>query len=128
MDEERVKWLRIYGIPCHAWNSRFFEFITKLGIYICLDDGTREHTKMGVAKLLVRTRCYMVLNETFIVKIDENLFKLKVMEDTHGPLRISLPDERNSSMEPSSLDTNSDGWQVDEEKCSKSKEDEEINQ
>lgn len=40
-DSERVTWLCIYGVPCHSWNPKFIEFITRpLGMHMRSDDGT----------------------------------------------------------------------------------------
>lgn len=70
MEEEIVTWLRIFGIPCHAYGPNFFEFISKpFGVYICSDGSTRMQSKLDVARILVRTKCSMTLNETFNFKI-----------------------------------------------------------
>lgn len=41
VDNERVTWLRCYGIPCHAWCLEFFQFLTSpVGMSRSLDDDT----------------------------------------------------------------------------------------
>lgn len=45
---------------------------------------------MDVAWVLVRTKCSMVFNENLNVKINGVLFRLKVVEDAHGLLRINI--------------------------------------
>lgn len=43
VEKEKVTWLQIYGVPCHAWKPIFFEFITKLDEdYMCYYNGIRE--------------------------------------------------------------------------------------
>lgn len=37
----------------------------------------------------IRRKNYMVFNETFNVKINEEVFRIKIMEDSHGPMRIA---------------------------------------
>lgn len=64
VDKERATWLRIYEVPCHASNPKFFEFISKsVGVYRCVDDTTREQFKMNAVRILVRTKCSMVLRD-----------------------------------------------------------------
>lgn len=91
VDADKVTWLHIYSIPCHAWSSNFFKFITKsVASYMCCDDVTRDQIKMDVAKVIVRTKCSMVLNDIINVKINEVLFRLKIVEDSHDSLRINI--------------------------------------
>lgn len=57
VDNERLIWMRCYGIPCHAWSHGFFEFLTCLvGVYIYSDNETRSQERMYVAKSLIRTK------------------------------------------------------------------------
>lgn len=57
---------------------------------MCSNDGTKEKAKMDVARILVRTKCSMVLDETLNIKINEDVLRLKVVEDLHAPLRINM--------------------------------------
>lgn len=50
-----------------------------MGTYMCLCDGTRERSKMDVARILFRTKCFMILNENFSVQINGVVFGLKVV-------------------------------------------------
>lgn len=43
---------------------------------------------MDVVGFLVRTRCLIVLNEYFSVNINEEAFRIKMIKDSHAPLRI----------------------------------------
>lgn len=66
MDNERLTWLRVYGIPCHAWSPEVFDFISKpVGTYVCSDGDTNKHTKMNVARILIIIKYSFVLNETY---------------------------------------------------------------
>lgn len=50
VDNERLTWLRSYGIPCHALCSEFFQFLTStIGTYLCSDDETQNQSKFKVA-------------------------------------------------------------------------------
>ncbi|XP_058783008.1 uncharacterized protein LOC131657654 [Vicia villosa] len=91
VDNERVTWLRVYGLPCHAWQDKVFDFITtSVGVFICADDDTIKQRSFDVARILIRTKYCLVLNETYNISINDNVFRIKVVEDNHGPLRISL--------------------------------------
>lgn len=44
VDNERLAWMRCYGLPCHAWSIEFFEFVSNfVGVYVCSDDETKVH-------------------------------------------------------------------------------------
>lgn len=85
VDIEQVTWVRCYGVPCHAWSPSFFELImAMLGKYMCSYDNTKNHTNMDVAQIMVRTKYILVLNETFNVQINEDVFQIKFVEDLNG--------------------------------------------
>jgi hypothetical protein len=92
IDIERVVWLRIYGIPSHAWNDLFFDQLTKpWGVYMNADDGTMKRTTMDVARLMIRTTCQQPVDEFVDVKVNGELFHLRILEDSYGPMRILIP-------------------------------------
>lgn len=63
VDLHRVTWLRVYGIHCHAYEFKLFELVSKLfRYYICVDNETSAQRKMGMIRILIRTRCSMVIN------------------------------------------------------------------
>lgn len=73
-----------------------------LGVYMCLEDNTKNKTNMGVTRFVVRTKYILVLNETFNVQINEYVFWIKVVEDSQGPLKFCLTwnhEELASSLE-----------------------------
>lgn len=47
--------------------------------------------KLDVARILVRTKYNLVLNEIFNVDINDNIYRVKLVEDMHGPKRIVIP-------------------------------------
>lgn len=57
---------------------------------MCCDESTLNVEHMDIARILVRTTCVNVLNEFFSVCINGVIFRIKLIEDTHGPLRINL--------------------------------------
>lgn len=62
-------------------------------MYVCSDDETREQVKMDVARFLVRTKYSMVLNETFNMEINDNIYRIKMVDDMHEPKYIIIPKE-----------------------------------
>lgn len=69
VNKDRVTWLIIYDVPCHALSPDFFKFVTKhVGFYVCLEDDTMELSKMDVARILIRTSCSMVLKRCLMLK------------------------------------------------------------
>ncbi|MCI22526.1 hypothetical protein A2U01_0043702, partial [Trifolium medium] len=46
---------------------------------------------MDVARLLIRTSGQRVVDEFLDVKIDEDIFHIRVIEDSYGPMRIMVP-------------------------------------
>lgn len=41
VDEERVTWVRLFGLPCHVWNEEFFRFIDmQFRAFLRSDDNT----------------------------------------------------------------------------------------
>lgn len=87
-------WLCCYGVSFHVWCPVFFEFImAPVGVYMCSDDNTRNHTNMDITRILLRTKYSSVLNETFDMHINGYVFRIKVVKDSHGPLRINLPEQ-----------------------------------
>lgn len=63
-------------------------------MYICSDEETRMQTSMDVAKILVKTKYCLVLNETFNVEVNNNVFKIKLVEYSYGPKWIIIPKEK----------------------------------
>ncbi|XP_058758209.1 uncharacterized protein LOC131631431 [Vicia villosa] len=98
VDNERLTWLRIFGLPCHAWNPNVFEFMSKpIGVYVCSDTETTKQSNMDIARILVRTKFCMVLNETYSISINNIVYNIEVVEDSHGPMRILTKSARSLS-------------------------------
>jgi hypothetical protein len=89
---ERIIWLRIFGIPVHAWNDDFFFRVSKpWGVFLKADDVTSKKLTMDVARVLIRTSCQKAVDEFLDVKINCEFFHLHIVEDSYGPMRIMVP-------------------------------------
>ncbi|MCH85835.1 hypothetical protein A2U01_0006687, partial [Trifolium medium] len=92
VDVERLVWLRIYGIPAHAWNDVFFSQVTRpWGNFLNADDATSKKLTMDVARLLIRTSCQKPVDEFLYVNVNGETFHLRIIEDSNGPMRLMLP-------------------------------------
>ncbi|XP_045802504.1 uncharacterized protein LOC123896113 [Trifolium pratense] len=92
VDNERLVWLRVYGVPIHAWNDKFFSLIAKqYGIFLNADDTTSKKLSMDVARILIRTPGLKAIDDFISVKVDDELFQIRLIEDSHGPMRIAVP-------------------------------------
>jgi hypothetical protein len=96
IDTERTIWLRVYGVPSHAWNDSFFShLVSHWGNYINADEGTKKKITMDVARLMIRTSSQRVVDDFIDVKVNGKIFHLRVIEDSYGPMRIMLPHKEN---------------------------------
>jgi hypothetical protein len=114
VDLERIIWLRVFGVPVHVWNDDFFTKITKpWGIFMHSDDVTNKKVTMDVARLLIRTSSQKAIDEFIDVQINGEFFHLRVLEDSYGPMRVMVTqdkghDGRASSSSSSEADDEED--------------------
>ncbi|KAK2369434.1 hypothetical protein QL285_082569 [Trifolium repens] len=115
IDLERIVWLRIFGVPAHAWNDAFFIQVARpWGTFLNVDDVTNKKITMDVARILVRTSCQKAVDEFIDVIINGELFHLRVIEDSFGPMRILSSKSQNQDGRLHDSD-NSDAEGDDEE-------------
>lgn len=43
---------------------------------------------MDIARLMVRTRCASVIEEMYSIQINSNVFRIKIMEEAQGLIRL----------------------------------------
>ncbi|PNX55343.1 hypothetical protein L195_g048970 [Trifolium pratense] len=92
VDNDSLVWLRVYGIPVHSWNDNFFTLITKLfGTFLNVDDTTSKKLMMDVAKILIRTPSLKSVDHFLTGKVNEELFQVRIIEDSYGQMRIVIP-------------------------------------
>ncbi|KAI5438061.1 hypothetical protein KIW84_023976 [Lathyrus oleraceus] len=102
IDNEKLMCISCYGLPCHVWCHKFFKFISvTVGEFICCDEETEKHKNLDVARFLIKTKYSLNLNETFNVDVNNRIYRVKLVEDMHGPKRILVPniDSRMSESE-----------------------------
>lgn len=70
-----------------------------MGEYLCSDDASRLCSKVGVARLLVKEIQFKLLKEVLEVMNNGSPLKVKIIEDSQGPMRLveALDSEPSSS-------------------------------
>lgn len=84
---------------------------------MCYDEETDNHMKSDIAIFFIKTRYSMNLNETFNVDVNNKIYRVKLVEDMHGPKRIFIPnvDSMVSETEDSGSDEDDDAWDNSED-------------
>ncbi|CAG9768404.1 unnamed protein product [Ceutorhynchus assimilis] len=79
---ERGAWLRVYGIPVHAWNESFFRLCApENGRFIRADECTIDKARLDFARILVSTSQLEILNTSSEVVIDGRKYIIKLVEE-----------------------------------------------
>ena len=79
---ERVAWLRVYGTPIHAWNTKFFKLcVSHCGKFVRTDECTVDKGRIDFARVLITTTSLEVLNTTTVVLVDGRQVSIKLMEE-----------------------------------------------
>ncbi|MCH96036.1 DUF4283 domain protein, partial [Trifolium medium] len=82
MIAERYTWIRLFGVPVHAWNRHFFAKVCITnGSLINLDSATENKRRLDVARCLVRTTAMESINKVIKVKISGRVFAIRMVEE-----------------------------------------------
>lgn len=85
---EKVMWIYLYGVSCHAWYSDLFVCVANsLGSFVCLDENTTIKTCMDIARIMIRVSASFTLKDEYLEDIDGKEFRLVIREDSYGPMR-----------------------------------------
>lgn len=104
VDEERVTWVRCFGIPVHGWQQQFFDFIIKpYGTVLGIADATCEKKCLDVACLKIATKSQETINQLVKVSINQKVFAIRIVEDVTIPVQTQLRDDREEWGEDSSV-------------------------
>lgn len=92
IDNERIVWIRCFGVPAHAWSNEFFSFLVAgIGEFICVDDSTLKKKTMDVARILYKTKVHDLVSRLVKVNIGGDVFSIKMVEEWYGPLQWCMP-------------------------------------
>ncbi|KAK7290434.1 hypothetical protein RIF29_04862 [Crotalaria pallida] len=79
---KRYAWLRVQGTPIHAWERDFFSSVANFfGSLERLDSNTELRRRYDFARILISTSNTDYINRTLRVKINEDVFYIKVVEE-----------------------------------------------
>lgn len=79
---ERGAWLRVYGVPIHAWNAEFFKLcVMDAGRFVRADECTVEKARLDFARILISTSNLEILNLNSDFIIDGSLVNVKIVEE-----------------------------------------------
>ncbi|GLU00543.1 hypothetical protein SLE2022_179040 [Rubroshorea leprosula] len=80
--EERFVWVRIQGLPIHAWSEESLSTIgNQVGKLVSIDEYTLSKECLDAARMLVSTKSKLAINEDFILKVKNNSFHIAVVEE-----------------------------------------------
>ncbi|MCH79613.1 cysteine-rich receptor-like protein kinase, partial [Trifolium medium] len=79
---QRGAWLRLYGIPLHAWNETFFKLcVMDCGRFLRTDASALDRERFDYARVLVATSSLVILNEVACVLVDGVKVEVEVIEE-----------------------------------------------
>lgn len=79
---ERGAWVRVFGVPIHAWNEDFFRLcVSKAGRFIRVDNCTADKSRLDYARILISTHNLDIIDTLSDFFIDDCNFKIKVVEE-----------------------------------------------
>jgi len=79
---ERVAWLRIYGVPLHAWNYDFFKLcVYDFGRLLRIDDITLDKDRFDYARVLVSTSSLDIIKRDASIVVDGVLLGFQIIEE-----------------------------------------------
>jgi len=75
-------WLRLYGIPIHAWNDNFFKLcVMDCGTYLRTDETSLERGRFDFARVLISTPSLDFVTRVDQLLIDEHMVEIKIVEE-----------------------------------------------
>jgi hypothetical protein len=79
---ERGTWVRIYGVPIHAWNELFFKYCAMdVGRLLRVDGCTLERERFDYARILLATSSLELINTESTVMVDGAVVHFKIVEE-----------------------------------------------
>ncbi|MCH79282.1 cysteine-rich receptor-like protein kinase [Trifolium medium] len=79
---QRGAWVRLYGIPLHAWNESFFRLcVMDCGRFLRADSCSVDRVRLDYALVLLATSSLEVIKGEEKLLIDGELFEIKFFEE-----------------------------------------------
>ncbi|CAJ2667051.1 uncharacterized protein LOC123905098 [Trifolium pratense] len=78
----RGAWVRLYGVPLHAWNEQFFQLcVFESGRFLRTDSSSVEKTILDFARVLIATPELDIIKKSVSVLVDEIIVEIKIVEE-----------------------------------------------
>jgi len=79
---QRGAWVRLYGIPLHAWNESFFKLCTMdCGRYLKSDSVAIDKERLDFARVLIATSALEIINVVDTILVNGKLIEVKIVEE-----------------------------------------------
>jgi hypothetical protein len=93
---DRVTWIRCYGVPVHAWGFDLFRAVAfKYGRFIDTDENTKRLTRCDVARIKIVSGEKKVIDSVMAVKVRGRRFDIRVIEEVGGSAGEQRCDSKN---------------------------------
>ncbi|PNX65947.1 hypothetical protein L195_g054801, partial [Trifolium pratense] len=83
------------------------------GCFMHADDVTSKKLTMDVTRILIQTSCHKAVDEFIDVKVNGEIFHLRVIEDSYGPIRIMIPPQQGQDGRAIGGDSSEDEEEVE---------------
>jgi hypothetical protein len=127
VSNQRVVWLKCYGVPLHAWGNAIFRCVAfKFRLFADVDHETRNMLRGDMARIKIVTNKLSVIDFSMVVSVLGKKFVIRVMEevwamDVNGEskgcrcqMRREITSSKGSmdggSVVAGSEEGNDDGW------------------
>jgi len=75
-------WLRLYGLPLHAWNEKCLKLcVLDCGCYLHRDNCSLSREHFDFARVLIATSSLDVVNMVDKILVDDVLAEVKIIEE-----------------------------------------------
>jgi len=79
---QRGAWLRLYGIPLHAWNETFFKLcVLDCGRFLRADSCSMDKDRFDYTRVLIATASLDVVNCVEKLVVDGVVVEIKIIEE-----------------------------------------------
>ncbi|CAJ2667463.1 unnamed protein product [Trifolium pratense] len=78
----RGAWVRLYGIPLHAWNEQFFKLcVLDCGRFLRPDSDSVEKDRLDFARVLIATPELDIINRSETILVNGTTVEIKIVEE-----------------------------------------------
>nr|XP_016515231.1 PREDICTED: uncharacterized protein LOC107831951 [Nicotiana tabacum] len=89
IQQPEQRWIRVFGIPLHAWSENTFKSIgDRCGGYIGADEDTKKRTHFFWARICVKISEFAIPGK-FELKVEDGIFEIAIINDGHTSTAIA---------------------------------------